>query len=90
LQPQRGLCWDIAWIADRSGLPGRQPVERSGLDEVSKTYAQNRHDAITADVFGSPVHVLDGEVFWGHDRIELLAGALKSGRPPYSSEVRGA
>ena len=51
---------------------------------------QNRHDAVTADVFGSPVHVLDGEVFWGHDRIELLAGALKSGRPPYSSEVRGA
>ena len=37
-----------------------------------------------ADVFGSPVYVLDGEVFWGQDRIELLADALKSGRAPYT------
>jgi 2-hydroxychromene-2-carboxylate isomerase len=29
--------------------------------------------------------VLDGEVFWGQDRIELLADALRSGRPPYRS-----
>ena len=39
---------------------------------------------MAADVFGSPVYVLDGEVFWGQDRIELLADALKSGRGPYS------
>ena len=38
-----------------------------------------------ADVFGSPVYVLDGEVFWGQDRLELLADALKSGRKPYTS-----
>jgi 2-hydroxychromene-2-carboxylate isomerase len=37
-------------------------------------------------VFGSPVYVLDGEVFWGQDRIELLADALKSGRAPYRSQ----
>ena len=43
--------------------------------------------ALAADVFGSPVYVLDGEVFWGQDRIELLADALKSGRAPYRSQV---
>jgi len=32
-------------------------------------------------------YVLDGEVFWGQDRIELLADALKSGRAPYRSQV---
>jgi 2-hydroxychromene-2-carboxylate isomerase len=37
-------------------------------------------------VFGSPAYVLDGEVFWGQDRIELLADALKSGRPAYRSQ----
>jgi hypothetical protein len=26
-------------------------------------------------------------VFWGQDRIELLADALKSGRAPYRSRV---
>ena len=40
-----------------------------------------------ADVFGSPGYVLDGEVFWGQDRLELLEDALKSGRAPYRSQV---
>jgi 2-hydroxychromene-2-carboxylate isomerase len=75
----------LAKLADDSGLPGRQLVERSASDEVSVAYEQNRQDALAADVFGSPVYVLDGEVFWGQDRIELLADALKSGRPRYRS-----
>jgi 2-hydroxychromene-2-carboxylate isomerase len=73
-------------IADESGLPGQQLVERSGSDEISAAYEKNRQDALAADVFGSPVYVLDGEVFWGQDRIELLADALKSGRGPYRSQ----
>ena len=77
----------IAKLADEAGLPGARLVERSGTEEISAAYEQNRQDAITADVFGSPVYVLDGEVFWGQDRIELLADALKSGRKAYSSKV---
>jgi 2-hydroxychromene-2-carboxylate isomerase len=74
-------------MADASGLPGQQLVERSGADEIGAAYEQNRRDALAADVFGSPGYVLDGEVFWGQDRIELLADALKSGRAPYRSQV---
>jgi 2-hydroxychromene-2-carboxylate isomerase len=74
-------------LADQSGFPGARLVERAASDEIGAVYEQNRQDAIAADVFGSPVYVLDGEVFWGQDRIELLADALKSGRPPYSSNV---
>jgi 2-hydroxychromene-2-carboxylate isomerase len=74
-------------IADQSGLPGEQLVERSGSEAISAGYEQNRQDALAADVFGSPVYVLDGEVFWGQDRIELLADALKSGRAPYRAQV---
>jgi len=77
----------VAKVADEAGVPGRKLVERSASEAISAAYEQNRQDAITADVFGSPVYVLDGEVFWGQDRIELLADALKSGRRPYSSEV---
>src|SRR6476469_6838351 len=77
----------IAKLADESGLPGKQLVERSAVEAISTAYEQNRQDALAADVFGSPVYVLDGEVFWGQDRIELLADALKSGRTPYSSKV---
>jgi 2-hydroxychromene-2-carboxylate isomerase len=74
-------------MADDVGLPGKQLVERSGTEDISAAYEQNRQDALAADVFGSPVYVLDGEVFWGQDRIELLADALKSGRAPYRSQV---
>lgn len=70
-------------LADEAGLPGGELVERSASDAVSAAYEQNRQDALIADVFGSPAYVLDGEVFWGQDRIELLADALKSGRAPY-------
>jgi 2-hydroxychromene-2-carboxylate isomerase len=76
----------LVWLADDSGLPGARLVERAASDEIGAVYEQNRQDALAADVFGSPVYVLDGEVFWGQDRIELLADALKSGRPPYSSQ----
>jgi 2-hydroxychromene-2-carboxylate isomerase len=74
-------------LADDSGLPGKQLVERSASEDISTAYEQNRQDAVAADVFGSPAYVLDGEVFWGQDRIELLADALKSGRAPYRSPV---
>lgn len=74
-------------LADDSGLPGKALVERSGSDEVSQKYEQNRQEALAADVFGSPAYVLDGEVFWGQDRIELLVDALKSGRPPYRPQI---
>jgi 2-hydroxychromene-2-carboxylate isomerase len=46
-------------------------------------YALNLENAVAADVFGSPSYVLDGEVFWGQDRLELLDDALTSGRLAY-------
>ena len=77
----------VTKLADEAGLPGKKLVERSATDDVNAAYEQNRQDAIAADVFGSPVYVLDGEVFWGQDRLELLADALKSGRGPYRSQL---
>jgi 2-hydroxychromene-2-carboxylate isomerase len=76
----------VAQLADESGLAGAKMVERSASDAIGAAYEKNRQDAIGADVFGSPAWVLDGEVFWGQDRIELLSDALKSGRKPYTSE----
>jgi 2-hydroxychromene-2-carboxylate isomerase len=74
-------------LAEDCGLPGQALLERSRTDEIGQKYEQNRQDALSADVFGSPAYVLDGEVFWGQDRIELLADALTSGRAPYRSQA---
>ena len=77
----------VTRLADEAGLPGAKIVAHATSDEIGAIYDQNRQDAIEAGVFGSPAWVLDGEVFWGQDRIELLADALKSGRKAYTSDV---
>jgi 2-hydroxychromene-2-carboxylate isomerase len=66
--------------------PFREVAKTCDL-KVNSAYEINRLDAMAADVFGSPGYVLDGEVFRGQDRIDLLADALKSGRAPYRSQV---
>ncbi|MGD9767822.1 MAG: 2-hydroxychromene-2-carboxylate isomerase [Pseudolabrys sp.] len=74
-------------LANGVGLPATDLLAASKSDKVKAAYQQNIQDALKADAFGSPCYVLDGEVFWGQDRIELLADALTSGRKPYGSDV---
>ncbi len=75
----------LAALADEAGLRGAELVKRAASDDIAAIYRQNRQDALDADVFGSPAYVLDGEVFWGQDRIELLDDALSSGRAAFRS-----
>jgi 2-hydroxychromene-2-carboxylate isomerase len=74
-------------LADACDLPGRKLLDRAGSQDIADAYERNRQDAMAVGVFGSPGFVLNGEPFWGQDRIELLADALKSGRAPYRSDV---
>ncbi len=53
---------------------------------IREAYAGNARAALAAGVFGSPSYVLDSEVFWGQDRLELLDDALTSGRAPFVAE----
>lgn len=46
-------------------------------------YEATLPQALEAGIFGAPSYVLDGEIFWGQDRLGLLEEALLSGRPPY-------
>ncbi|MEP1792955.1 2-hydroxychromene-2-carboxylate isomerase [Parasphingorhabdus sp.] len=41
----------------------------SGLLEGAETYARNLEDAVEAGAFGAPFYVVDGQRFWGQDRI---------------------
>lgn len=77
----------IAGLADEAGFPGAKLVEQSGSEAITAVYEKNRDEAIAAGVFGSPAYVLDGEVFWGQDRLELLADALASKRKSYRSDA---
>lgn len=58
-------------------------IERTRLSqadhpEVAERYRLNAELANRAGVFGAPSYVLDGEVFWGQDRLEFLDRALRA------------
>ncbi|UWR27082.1 2-hydroxychromene-2-carboxylate isomerase [Sulfitobacter sp. S223] len=44
----------------------------SGLLQGAETYTNNLEDAIAAGVFGAPFYIVDGQRFWGQDRIADL------------------
>lgn len=86
-------CWaEERDIADRSllaellgavGHAAGPVLEAAESDKAAAIHKANTEEAVAGGVIGSPTYVLNGEPFWGQDRIELLADALKSGRPPY-------
>jgi 2-hydroxychromene-2-carboxylate isomerase len=39
-------------------------------------------------VFGAPTYVLDGELFWGQDRLDMLAWRLTQKLGPPSAPAR--
>lgn len=77
----------IAAAADAVGLPGAELVAAAGGAAAEAAYQDNLERGKAAEVFGAPGYVLDGEVFWGQDRVDFLEDALASGRPAYSWTV---
>lgn len=77
----------LAELAEAAGLDSSSLMDIATGSTTEAIYALNLENAVAGDVFGSPAYVLDGEVFWGQDRLELLDDALTSGRMPYSPRV---
>ncbi|MCM0044997.1 MAG: 2-hydroxychromene-2-carboxylate isomerase [Burkholderiaceae bacterium] len=63
-------------VANSVGLDGAGLLERSAGEAVSAELARNTDDAIAAHVFGVPWYRIDGEGFWGQDRLEFVERAL--------------
>jgi 2-hydroxychromene-2-carboxylate isomerase len=84
-EQQRGLG-DRAVIADvlrACGADADKIIAAAETEAIAQAYKANYDQALATGVFGSPSYVLDGEVFWGQDRLELLADALTSGRQAF-------
>lgn len=74
-------------LAEKAGLDAASVLQIAQGSTAEAFYAINLENAVAADVFGSPAYVLEGEVFWGQDRLELLDDALKTGRPAYRPDA---
>jgi len=77
----------LAELAEAAGLDSASLMDVATGSTTEAIYALNLENAVAGDVFGSPAYVLDGEVFWGQDRLDLLDDALTSGRPAYTPET---
>ncbi|MEO8248549.1 MAG: DsbA family protein [Burkholderiales bacterium] len=59
-------------VADGLGLDGARLLEMAETPEIVDRWEKSHEEAIDAGVFGTPTYVLDGERFWGQDRLEFL------------------
>ena len=66
----------VAEAAERAGCDGGELVARATTDEAKSRLKANTAEAIAAGVFGVPTLRWEGELFWGHDRMEHLAARL--------------
>lgn len=88
----RNAVFDVLWqeqrdIADPRVLEAclsvagraKNPVDRAFSPEAKDALAADTKRAYAAGVFGVPTFVLNDEIFFGNDRLELLAWRLKQG-----------
>lgn len=69
----------LAQLLAEQGLPS-QWLEDSRSAEVQQAYDAHTRQAIEAGVFGAPSYVIDGEIFWGQDRLDFVQQRLAQGR----------
>lgn len=65
----------LAELLAECALPAER-LEASRSPEVQAQYERNTQQAIDAGVFGSPSYVIEGEIFWGQDRLDFVERRL--------------
>jgi carboxymethylenebutenolidase len=65
----------LAELLTENGLPA-SCLEQSHSQAVQIQYEKYTQMAIDAGVFGAPSYVLNGEIFWGQDRLDFVERAL--------------
>ena len=89
-----GAVFEALWVQERDladpavlrellslqGLSAER-AEQAGDEKIRALYHNYTTQAIEAGVFGAPSYVIDGEIFWGQDRLDFLENALKKRRP---------
>ena len=63
-------------LAEQEGCDGEQLLALAGGDAVGAIYKANTEEAIARSVFGSPTYFVDGDMFYGQDRLELVERAI--------------
>ncbi len=68
-----------AGVAAGLGLDRAESLAALQRPEVKDRLKQVNEEAVGKGVFGSPFFILDGEPFWGHDRLDQVERWLATG-----------
>jgi 2-hydroxychromene-2-carboxylate isomerase len=66
----------LAAIAAAGGHDGQALLKSSDTASVQAEYDRFTDDAIAANVFGAPWYVVDGQGYWGQDRLDFVERAF--------------
>ncbi len=61
------------------GIDAEDLRRRFSSEELGEMHDANTCAGLAKGIFGAPSYVLDGELFWGQDRLEFLERALADG-----------
>jgi 2-hydroxychromene-2-carboxylate isomerase len=64
-------------VANENGLPGAELVAAETGSQVQALYKAYSEEAERLGVFGAPTYVLNGERYWGQDRLDFVDRALE-------------
>jgi len=78
----------LARLAGKLGMDGEALLALANSHKVLAQYEANTQEAIARSVFGSPTYFVDGDMFYGQDRLEMVERALT--RPYARTGVGGA
>lgn len=67
----------LAALAKSIGIDDAPLLEAALSAPVQRQHQANTLEAIERSVFGSPTYVLDGDMFYGQDHLEMLERALQ-------------
>ena len=69
--------WDtLRKLVLDAGLDGEALVDAAQSPAVARQFERDTDLAIAAQVFGAPAYVVDGELFWGQDRLDFVEEKL--------------
>ncbi|MGH6640091.1 MAG: 2-hydroxychromene-2-carboxylate isomerase [Polaromonas sp.] len=66
----------LAAVAREAGLDGTALADAAHEPGIAQAWQHDTDCAIEAQVFGAPTWVVDGERFWGQDRLDFLEEKL--------------
>jgi 2-hydroxychromene-2-carboxylate isomerase len=71
----------IRQVANNIGIDGQELLDKAQTVEIKQRLRQQTEIAIATGVFGVPSFVVDGEIFWGNDRLHFLKDYLLGNLP---------